>query len=201
MLVNDSGFAGSIIKRYTDFGRAGFDISLVFLAPKKRPQAVKSSYELLLTFYNTWQNYVKSGAMLSFNWSMAAQRITKGIERRLTDRRFLVLGSIADIFVNRGSRPDLAKKAERELVKILSSEFYEMDGRRQERQIEKLTGTKHFISAIERQVKLQESVIAELRQKITDSTSLSESSIRKITGRVMRQMEQEMHLERLRRGI
>ncbi|MCM1284018.1 MAG: hypothetical protein NC242_10375 [Roseburia sp.] len=201
MLVNDSGFAGNIIKKYTAFGRPESGASLVFLESGQKPQTVKSSYELLLTFYNTWQNYVKSGAKFSFNWNMAAQLLTKGIKRRLTDQRLLVFGSITDIFVNRGSRPDLAKKAERELVKILSSEFYKMDGRRQERQIEKLAGTKHFVSAIERRVKIQESVIAELRQKITALTNFPESSIRKITGQVMRQMEQEMHLERLRRGI
>ena len=58
-----------------------------------------------------------------------------------------------------------------------------------------------MVGVLEERVKLQETILTELRRKIVAAASVPDADIKKITGEVVKQMEREMHLERLRRGL
>lgn len=215
-------FADRIIAKYTQFGiYRDRDADLVFFVPDRRresgkkessPAPAASSYGLLFRFYMTWQNYRKNDRDY---------------------KEYAVFRNVASIFENKSSRPDAAKKAERELLRMLSSDFYEELIFRRERrertagpkkqaaggdesrsaafaraQIrqtqswkEELGSTKHMVGVLEERVKLQETILTELRRKIVTAASVPDADIKKITGEVVKQMEREMHLERLRRGL
>lgn len=226
-MIADNTFAGRIMAKYAQFGSyEGRNERLVFLAPRREranipkkteSQPVLSAYQMLLRFYMTWQNYVRPGQQFS-------DKISRSYNQ------YAVFWNIASIFENRGSRPDLAKKAERELLRTLSDEFYtelifrkehaksgkgcadsggqNRTGGERRAQIlrtqsyqEELGSTKRMVGVLEEQMKLQETILTELRQKIAANVSVPETNIKKITGEVMKQMEREMHLERLRRGL
>ncbi len=215
-------FAGRMIAEHTGFGAYyAMGTELVFYKERQGGTPGKSLYELLLRFYMTWQNYVKTGQKFYAGRDTLAQAIVKKLERRLGEksgrdqrvpmyRELTVFRNIASIFVNRGSRPDLAKKAERELVKILSREFYEGGHVREHRENkvykkqenrQEIVSTKRMIGTLEEQLKLQKTVVTELERKVRSFESPPQLNMNKIAGEVMRQMEREMHLERLRRGL
>ena len=131
-------------------------------------------------------------------------------EQHTVQKELTVFRNIATIFVNRGSRPDLAKKAERELVKILSRAYHENNPEKQkkethiyQRQIthEELVMTRRTVTELEEQVKKHKTLLFQLQKNIESAQTAPEPDLSRIAGEVMKRMEREMHLERLRRGI
>lgn len=248
-MIADSDFADKIMKKYMRFGiREERSERLVFLLlhrertnPVKKAESLpaSSTYQLLLRFYMTWQNYVRSGQRFSISQNLIEQILKRNKNREYyfkndeisrSYNQYAVFWNIASIFENRGRRPDLAKKAERELIRTLSTEFYtemvlrrkhadigkeytdsgkekQTAGERQaqirriQRYQEELGSTKRVVGMLEEQMKLQETILTELRQKIITTVPVPDTNVKKITGEVMKQMEREMHLERLRRGL
>lgn len=132
-MIVDNTFAGRIMAKYTQFGSyATRSERLIFLAPRRErantpkkteSPPVLSTYRLLLRFYMTWQNYARSGLRFS-------DKISRSYNQ------YAAFWNIAAIFENRGRRPDLAKKAERELLRMLSAEFYTWNHDRQKKEVE-----------------------------------------------------------------
>lgn len=226
-MVADNTFADRIMTKYTRFGSyRGRETGLVLFGARQRKTVeirkvsttpAVSLYKLLLRFYMTWQNYVRSGQRIS-----VSRDISDKTSRSY--KEYAAFWNIATIFTNRGSRPDLAKKAERELLRMLSFEFYEemiprrwrrengesqtlIPGDRQEelRRMQncqrELGSTKRMVGMLEEQIKVQETILTELRQKMLVPGYVPETNIKKITGEVIKQMDREMHLERLRQGM
>lgn len=215
-------FAAHILKRRPSFADGGFHGTV--LVYKRGPSFctnMNNVQKMFMQFRTTWNQSV-----LSEQKRMICQNaLAKGIAERLTryvkpvkvwhgrlpvEKELTVFRDIASIFVNRGSRPDLAKKAERDLVKILSREFYENDpaGKiknttlyTQKNVQEELVTTRRTVMTLEEQVKQQKTLLTELTRKIETNVKPPEWDVGKMTSEVMKRMEREMHVERLRRGL
>lgn len=215
-------FAAHILKRRPSFDEGGFYGTV--LVHKREPSFCKnmnSVQKIFMQFRATW-NY----SALSEQKRLICQKaLAQSIAERLTryvkpvkmwhgglhvEKELTVFRDIASIFVNRGSRPDLAKKAERDLVKILSREFYENDpdGKiknttlyTQKNVQEELVTTRRTVVTLEEQMKQQKTLLTELTRKIETSMKPPEWDVGKMTSEVMKRMEREMHVERLRRGL
>lgn len=120
-------------------------------------------------------------------------------------RNFDLYYNIASIFENRERQPDLARKTERKLIRILADDFY---GRmpeqshilkKQTRQEEELRKTRHLLTSLTERLTVQETVLNELRHNRL-TVSLSPEVITRITKEVVKKMEWELHLEKIRRG-
>ncbi len=120
------------------------------------------------------------------NWNTIGQVVYKRFREELKHMTLREGGKdsvyhyISTIFENRGTQPDKAKKAEQKLVRILADDFFER------------TETVSHI-------KEQREIIKELRRKEVN-TPPPPIDIDKVAAKVMKKMEQELHLERLRRG-
>lgn len=68
-------------------------------------------------------------------------------------------------------------------------------------QEEELEKTKRVVSTLKERMELQEKVIKEIRQMPTAGQKLPPGSIKQITSEVIKTMESELHLEKLRRGL
>lgn len=215
-------FAAHILKRRPSFDEGGFYGTV--LVHKREPSFCKnmnSVQKIFMQFRATW-NY----SALSEQKRLICQKaLAQSIAERLTryvkpvkmwhgglrvEKELTVFRDIASIFVNRGSRPDLAKKAERDLVKILSREFFEHtpDSRAHEQNVlqrknvqEELVLTKRTLATLEEQVKQQKTLLIELNRKLESAARPAEWNAGMLTGEVMKRMEKEMHLERLRKGL
>lgn len=180
-MIVDHMFAGRIMAKYTRPGSSeGRNERLVFLTLRREPAntsgrmespSVWSTYQLLLRFYMTWQNYVRSGQRFLVNWNLIAETLAKNIHMEYRFRnnkisrsynQYAAFWNIAEIFENRGRRPDLAKKAERELLRMLSGEFYRWNSDRQRKEIER--SVSHHIKS--RQMRERET-LQRLEQYVT----------------------------------
>ncbi len=217
-------FAGRIIAAHTQLGVcAAADSQLVLLKRQAAPSAESVMYRFLLRLSVMWQSALHNERKFYGKRAAEMQSLMKKLERRAGEpaghrglipayRELAVFHNIASVFVNRGSRPDLAKKAERELVKILSTEYFE-GGRDREREHrermvnkkqavrEEFAGTKRIVRTLEEQIREQRTLIDELQHRVLAAPRQPEPDMNKITGEVMKRMEREMHLERLRRGL
>lgn len=231
---HDDAFAERILNRFSMrsaahiFGEAplsgafGFsEAPLIFLKRHPKTSTDNFVYQLLLRMNRTWQSIQvrKEKAAAAYRDALV-QSIVKRMERIVkpeggwhkqpaVQKELTVFRDIATIFVNRGSRPDLAKKAERELVKILSREYRENHPERKisedhiyQRQIthEELVTTRRTVAGLEEQINRQKTLLLQLQKRMETAIPVPEPDIGKLTGEVMRRMEREMHLERLRRG-
>lgn len=216
-----SAFADRVMARGVSFGTSGYTGTiLIFLKQQSSSSSDQHLYQLLLRLNQTWQNRIVSKQERTVYRDALALSIVKRLERFLkpkeawrgqlsVGKELTVFRDIATIFVNRGSRPDLAKKAERDLVKVLSRAYYENNPERQtkedhiyQRQIthEELVTTKRTVADLEEQVKKQSTLLFQLQKNVETAIQVPEPDMGKITGEVMKRMEREMHLERLRRG-
>lgn len=195
-----NGLAIRILERGTSFRAGSFpETPLVLLVSGKGDSVNRYFRELLLSLNRTWKLIQVSEQKREAYRDALAQNIVKRLEKQRRpvgvwhgqasgQKELTVFRDIATIFVNRGSRPDLAKKAERDLVKILNRES-------------ELVMTKRTVTELEEQVRKQRTLITELRQKIDTVVCVPEPDVGRVAGEVMRRMEREMHLERLRRGL
>ncbi|MDE7238921.1 MAG: hypothetical protein K2N41_04330 [Lachnospiraceae bacterium] len=216
-----SAFAERVMARGVSFGTGGFPGTiLIFLKQQSSSSSDQHFYQLLLRLNQTWQSRIVSKQERAVYRDALALSIVKRLEHFLkpkeawrgqlsVGKELTVFRDIATIFVNRGSRPDLAKKAERDLVKVLSKAYYENNPERQakedpifKRQIthEELVMTKRTVADLEEQVKKQSTLLFQLQKNVETAIQVPEPDMGKITGEVMKRMEREMHLERLRRG-
>lgn len=215
-------FAARILERCPSFESGGFHGTP--LVHKKQPVSHAGGdnvRQMLLQLQATWKH-----SILSEQKRLVFQNaLVQGIAERLArydrpvkvwrgqlpvEKELTVFRNIAAIFVNRGSRPDLAKKAERDLVRVLSREFYESvpSGKTKETTSyhkknvqEEFVTTRHTVAALEEQVRQQKTLLAELTRKAETAVKAPEWDVGKLTGEVMKRMEREMHVERLRRGL
>ncbi len=113
--------------------------------------------------------------------------------------------NIASIFENRERQPDIARKTEQKLIRILADDFY---GRmpeqshilkKQTRQEEELRKTRQLVTSLTERLTVQENVLSELKHTRL-AVSLSPEVITRITKEVVKKMEWELHLEKIRRG-
>lgn len=215
-------FAAHILKRRPSFDEGGFYGTV--LVHKREPSFYKkmnSVQKIFMQFRATWNYSALSEQKRLICQKALAQSIIARLERYIRiagkvpkllpeQKEMTVFRDIASIFVNRGSRPDLAKKAERDLVKILSREFYENDpaGKiknttlyTQKNVQEELVTTRRAVMTLEEQVKQQKTLLTELTRKIETNVKPPEWDVGKMTSEVMKRMEREMHVERLRRGL
>lgn len=208
-MLSDHRFAERIIENHTAFCAYRMTgTPLVLFRQRPTASSEPSVYNLLLRFHMTWQNIATWQNVVPWqNIVRTGQRLISGREAQ---KELTVFRNIATIFVNRGSRPDLAKKAERELVRTLSAEFYERGrGRTQKEKTavkkreatEEIVGAKRIVSTLEEQMRVQKTVIAELQKKVSAAPSAPELNMNRLTEEVMKRMEREMRLERLRRGL
>lgn len=120
------------------------------------------------------------------NWNLLGQSVYKRFREEIRHTAYREGGRdsvyryISTIFENRQTQPDKAKKAEKKLVRILADDFFER------------TETVH-------QLREQKQTLRELR-KTEKKTPPPQIDIDKITAKVMKKMEWELHVERLRRG-
>lgn len=219
MTVNHT-FAEKIMAKYTQPRRyRGREAGLVFFLPRKRQEKeVKRSGAV----------YVSVSIENSIRQFLSVNKMNRNY------REYAVFRNIATVFENRGSRPDLAKKAERELLRILSAEFYSFNRSRQQKEIaqsieyhmkmrqthteltfrreqpagagrhEEVGANRHEEGGTggeSRTAVDKQTVLTEVRKEVVTAARIPETDIKRITGEVMRQMEREMHLERLRRGL
>lgn len=215
-------FAAHILNRSPSLETGGFHGTV--LVHKREPSFhtnLNSVQKIFMQFRTAWnQSFLSEQKRLIFRNALAqsiAERLTRYIKpvkvwhgQLPVEKELTVFRDIASIFVNRGSRPDLAKKAERDLVKILSREFYENApaGRTKDTALytqknvqEELVTTRRTVMTLEEQVKQQKTLLTELTRKIETSVKLPEWDVGKMTSEVMKRMEREMHVERLRRGL
>lgn len=214
-------FAARILERYLSLKPDGFrGTPLIYMKRQRSVADVNNVQKILLRFQKTWNQSILSEQKRALFRNAVAQSVVIRMERYLDtaktpyitvseQKEMTVFRDIATIFVNRGSRPDLAKKAERELVKILSREFYERGPDRgaepaalyQKKNVqEELVMTKRTVTRLEEQVEQQKTILTELNRKMESAVRKPEWDAGKITAEVMKRMEREMHLERLRRG-
>lgn len=208
-MLSDHRFAERIIENHTAFCAYRMTgAPLVLFRQRPAASSKKSVYNLLLRFHMTWQNVVSWQNIAT--WQNVVQTGQRLISGREAQKELTVFRNIATIFVNRGSRPDLAKKAERELVRTLSTEFYERARGRTQKEntavkkreaTEEIVGAKRIVSTLEEQMRVQKTVIAELQKKVSAAPSAPELNMNRLTEEVMKRMEREMRLERLRRGL
>lgn len=208
-MLSDHRFAERIIENHTAFCAYRMTgAPLVLFRQRQAASSKKSVYNLLLRFHMTWQSIVSWQNIAT--WQNVVQTGQRLISGREAQKELTVFRNIATIFVNRGSRPDLAKKAERELVRTLSTEFYERGRGRTQKQntavkkreaTEELAGAKRIVSTLEEQMRVQKTVIAELQKKVSAAPNAPELNMSRLTEEVMKRMEREMRLERLRRGL
>lgn len=215
-------FAAHILNRSPSFEAGGFRGTV--LVHKKEPSFHKNMnnvQEIFMQFRTAWnQSFLSEQKRLICQNALAqsiAERLTRYVKpvkvwhgQLPVEKELTVFRDIASIFVNRGSRPDLAKKAERDLVKILSREFFEHtpDSRAHEQNVlqrknvqEELVLTKRTLATLEEQVKQQKTLLIELNRKLESAARPAEWNAGMLTGEVMKRMEKEMHLERLRKGL
>ena len=207
--------------RGVSFDTSGISGSIIILLNNQSSFSSENHfYQLLMRLNQTWQNRIVSKQDHAAYRDALTLSIVKRLERALkpkeawrgqlsVGKELTVFRNIATIFVNRASRPDLAKKAERELVKVLSRAYYENQPERQNkedhifrRQIthEELVMTKRTVTDLEEQVKKQRALLLQLQKNVETAVQAPEPDLGKLTGEVMRRMEREVHLERLRRG-
>lgn len=215
-------FAARILERRPSLKRDGFHGTLmIHMKRQQSAPSMNNVQKILLQFQKTWNQSILSEQKRFLFRNAVAQSVVMRMERYLDtakirhipvseQKEMTVFRDIATIFVNRGSRPDLAKKAERELVKVLSREFYERGPDRgaepaalyQKKNVqEELVMTKRTVTRLEEQVEQQKTILTELNRKMESAVREPEWDAGKITAEVMKRMEREMHLERLRRGI
>lgn len=223
-VMNGSGmhFAKRVIEKSTPVMMGGFSgAPRILLKQQTKPSGDNYFYKLLLRLNQTWQNAnvlkqkgVADREALALSIVKRMERILKPKEvwhgQLAVQKELTVFRDIATIFVNRGSRPDLAKKAERDLVKILSREYREnaplkesRENRVYQRQItqEELVTTKRTVTGMEEQINRQKTLLIDLQKKMETDIQIPEPDMGRITGEVMKRIEKEMHLERLRRGL
>lgn len=215
-------FAARILERCPSFEAGGFQ-GTVLVHRKQLPlhSEMNNVQELLIKFQTTWNHNILSEQKRLICQNALAQSIAERLTHYVkpvkiwqgqlpVDKELTVFRDIAAIFVNRGSRPDLAKKAQRDLVKILSREFYENDPDRKAKDTtlhvqknvqEELVTTKRTVMTLEEQVKQQKTLLTELTRKLETAVKPPEWDVGKMTSEVMKRMEREMHVERLRRGL
>ncbi|MBD5469528.1 MAG: hypothetical protein HDR21_15490 [Lachnospiraceae bacterium] len=188
-----SSFAERVMARGVSFDTSGLSGTIIILLKKQSSSSSENHfYQLLLRLERVLKPKEAWRGLLS-------------VQKELT-----VFRDIATIFVNRASRPDLAKKAERELVKVLSRAYYENHPERQKKEDhifqrrithEELVMTKRTVTDLEEQVKKQRALLFQLQKNVETAVQAPEPDVGKLTGEIMKRMEREMHLERLRRGI
>lgn len=214
-MLSDHRFAERIIENHTAFCAYRMTgAPLVLFRQRPASSSKKSVYNLLLRFHMTWHNILPWQNVVPWqsivSWQNVVQTGQRLISGREAQKELTVFRNIATIFVNRGSRPDLAKKAERELVRTLSTEFYERGRGRTQKQntavkkreaTEEIAGARRIVSSLEEQMRVQKTVIAELQKKVSAAPNAPELNMNRLTEEVMKRMEREMRLERLRRGL
>lgn len=216
-----AAFAARVRKRRPPYETEAFpETARILFRPQRTASSSHSCYQLLLRLYQVWQKEQAGRAKSAARRDALAQSIVKRMERLvgtrtkwrgspLMQKELTVFRNIATIFVHRGSRPDLAKKAERDLVRILNREYRERDpsGRTEEapvyqRQIthEELVTTRRTVAGLEEQLNRQKTLLFQLQKNMESVIRTPEPDMGKITEEVMKRMERDMHLERLRRG-
>lgn len=215
-------FAAHILNRSPSLEAGGFrGTVLVHKREASFHTGLNNVQKIFMQFRTAWNQSFLSEQKRMIFWNALAQSIAERLTRYIkpvkvwhgqlpVEKELTVFRDIASIFVNRGSRPDLAKKAERDLVKILSREFYENApaGRTKDTALytqknvqEELVTTRRTVMTLEEQVKQQKTLLTELTRKIETSVKPPEWDVGKMTSEVMKRMEREMHVERLRRGL
>lgn len=222
-ILNGPGiaFAARIRKHWLPSGAEIFpETPRVLFKPRRAASSNQYFYQLLLRLNRVWQEERAWKAKSAARRDAFARNIVKRMERLvrtkeewhgtpLVQKELTVFRDIATIFVHRGSRPDLAKKAERDLVKILNREYRERDRSRRteeapvyQRKVthEELVTTKRTLAGVEEQLNRQKTLLLQLQKSMETAIRTPEPDMGKLTDEVMKRMEREMHLERLRRG-
>ncbi|MCM1103331.1 MAG: hypothetical protein NC409_04415 [Clostridium sp.] len=223
-ILNGPGaaFAARIRKHWLPSGAEIFpETPRVLFKPRRAASSDQYFYQLLLRLNRAWQKEQAWKAKSTARREAFAQSIVKRMERfvirtkaewsgtPLMQKELTVFRDIAAIFVHRGSRPDLAKKAERDLVKILNREYREHDPPRNTGEApvyqrrtahEELVTTKRTLAGVEEQLNRQKTLLLQLQKSMETAIRTPEPDMGKLTDEVMKRMEREMHLERLRRG-
>ncbi len=149
--------------------------------------------------------------------ALLGQSITDEMKRHLShplprgiwqtgEKKFDLYYNIASIFENRERQPDIARKTEQKLIRILADDFYgrlpEQSPilRKQTRQEEELIKTRQLVTSLTERLTLQENVLSELKHNRL-TLNLSPEVITRITKEVVKKMEWELHLEKIRRGF
>ncbi len=73
--------------------------------------------------------------------------------------------------------------------------------RRQSRQENELHETKNIVKQLNEKIEIQEKLVTELKQKASQSGRNPSVNINQLTNQVMKKMEQELRLEKMRRGL
>ncbi len=213
-MLTDQSFARRLIDKYKTFGRFPLETPELVLVKRDNQESVsfltKRNFQFKLQL--NMQNPPQTRQLSIVNWNLFGREIMNH-----SYREFQVFRYISTIFENRDRQPDAARKAERKLIQILEEDFYTknfntsqetekklrrtfMKHNRQLIQEEfKQTGTQ--IMNLEERMAVHEKVLKEFRQTKTTEGHISAVQIDKITKEVMKKMEHELHLERLRRGL
>ena len=209
MQIQTHTFAEQILEKYKKFGQFSLNApSLIFAGESKTTAAVQTFHKSLQIKLNV--KLSDAGASVS---PAAFRMKLSGQEKAMRELR--AFHCISTIFENRETQPDTARKAEQKLIRILSKDFYDrnpiiqravsgeqMSYRRERRAAEaEASMTKNLAESMEERLLLQEKMIKELKQTKTAPGALPKGWLEKVTKEVMKKMERELRLERVRRGL
>ena len=199
-------FAKQITGKYMKFGKCSLNApSLVFVGENKTTTIHTFQKKLQIKL----SVKLSDGSASSFAFRMKLS----GQEKAMKELQ--AFHCISTIFENRERQPDVARKAERKLIRILSEDFYDrnpviqraVSGERMfyrwerkaaEAEAEK---TKNLVENMEERLLLQEKLIKELKETETVPAALPKGWMDGVTKEVMKKMERELHLEKMRRGF
>lgn len=224
-------FAEQIINKYRKFGRYNFySSSLVFARDVMQPFAfyervIRETSRILRTSVLLQTDRILLSRLKEQTKQIFMNRLPQETGRLPGEhaKNFSLYHNITTIFENRDRQPDLARKAERKLIRILSEDFFgrtEMINRfrdavfppQQERsrilenrilRRKETERTEERFENITNRLTVQEKILKELREtrRITDLNAAPPPvSVDGIVKEVIKKMNRELHVEKLRRG-